>query len=655
MIVYLILSLVAVIIGVAATFRKTQKFENYSLKLTLTVSVATAILVYPYFRQDFNQLISFLSSIRYGVGIIAIDIDEEVIENMTSAGSCLGLYKILLYVYYALAPLLGSATILSFSKNFIDGLRMKMSNTIHIFSSLNDKSVNIAEYVRKKDASAKIVFFKWEGVDEKIGLKAKELDAIFPKYPFSKFIFNNKKNYIYYQIDKDTSENLNNFTKNYQRFEKLSDRQKSRLEFKCFTDSDSVEMIRKIDKYISKSRTAVKGSDIKVSFINEENMQSYKLFHDLIGLIDTDTYKKEILVIGTGEDGISILKTALWLFDKQQMQLTIDVIDKNAYSIASRLKLSCPDILNAPLESYYNGVQNNNNDVKKNYDIRFYEVDADSYALADTLLGDRINPDIIFITMGDDVLCQKTGERIRRILAKKNDSLSCCPIVIRIRNDKTYEMLSSINQNNNIVYFGNNSDKYKNIFEINNILEAMARKVHLAYMNSDDEDIDKVLNESGYYYLSNHESSLAQALSIEYKVKHILNRINDQGLSAKEAVKAYLDDSMNVKNLCAMEHDRWNCYERCEGWTTPTLVQERMIAKLAGNGKTINNPDLLLHPAIVDNDELLNAEKTADAILKEIKDDFTPTDYINKDAYIIKRIPTIISEELISYIKKNNE
>ena len=657
MLFYILLSVAALLAGVFLSLRKRQKFEEYSIKLTLTISVAAAILVFPYFRQDMDRLLSVLESIRYGLQIIAIDFDPEVIDEMVSAGRYFGIYKALLYIFYVLAPIFGSVTILSFSKSLVDNLRMRCSKNIHIFSSLNANSISIAEYIRQNDKHAKIVFFNWQSSENSIGRRAKEADAILPKYGLKKLHFRKNKKYTFYQIDENSSANLNGFIKNYQNFKKIEPSVLENLEIKCFTDSDSIELIRKIDRFLSSQKEPL----VKASFINEENTLAYRLFHDLINVIDTDKTDNEFMIIGAGEKGMSILKTALWLFDQQDMYLTIDVVDRNAQRIASELKLECPDVLNAPLDEYiYMPLKDKNwedgkHGSEKNYMIRFYEADVNSYDFEEILRKNSVDPDFVFVTMKDDVLSQTITERMRRILARKRDDIKGCPVAIHITNDNTYEVLTKINDTDKLYYFGNKKSRYRQLFEINSILENMSRKVHMAYLNVQTEDVQKVLNETGYYRLSNHESSLAQALTVEYRVKYILARTKDEKGSAIERIEKYLSDPVNMKTLCEMEHTRWLTYQRTEGWTRPSLKQQEAIARKYGNAKTIKDDGLLMHPANVTNEELPKAERDADEILKklgsELGKEAVLTDYVNKDAYILERIPQIISDDLIKHIE----
>ncbi len=654
MLFYILLSLAAVAGGIYLTFRKTQKIESYSLKMTATIAVATAVLTYPYFRQSADYLVSLLETIKYGLDIITLDIDPDVIDGMTSAGNLFWLYKGLLYIFYVLAPVFASITILSFSRTLLDRFSMRSSNKVHMFSSLNENSLSVSEHIRENDPNANIIFFGWKDKDDSLGRRAKDLDAVMPNYGFKKFHLLKNKDYTFYQIDENDTDNLNSFINNYCYIKEKHPELLDAFEFKCFTDSNSIELIRKIDKFLSAQEVPL----VNVSFINEENNLAYKLFHDLLNVIDTDKMENEFLIIGASEKGMSILKTMLWLFDQQGMYLTVDVVDRNARRIASYLKLSCPELMNAPLEEYiYMPVNEENwtekrSDTAKNYMIRFFEADINSYALEEILMKKNVDPDMIFVTMKDDILSQTVTEKMQRILARKHDDIKSCPVAIHITNDNTFELLSKVNRDDNVYYFGNQRNRYKSIFEVNSMLEEMAQKVHLSYLNNTDKDIQKVLNESGYYRLSNHESSLAQALTVEYRVKYILNKTKGEPGSAKERIERYLKDEDNFKTLCEMEHTRWLTYQRTEGWTKPTLKQMKEIAALFGDGKTIKYNDLLLHPANVPNDQLREMERTADEILYDIKGEkYTKTDYYNKDGYIVGKIPEIISEELIGYIE----
>ena len=194
MYIYVILSALILMAGIALTFRKTHKLEWYSIKLTLTVSLAAAVLVFPFFRESFDPLISALSSLKYGVGIIGIDIDEEILE-FTSSSSYPAIGRFMLYAFYVLAPVLGSISVLSFSRTLVDKVRMRWSRDVHIFSSLNEKSVSIAECVRKSDKHAKIVFFKWKKSDDPVGRRAVEIDAILQNGSLDKFRFRKNRKY----------------------------------------------------------------------------------------------------------------------------------------------------------------------------------------------------------------------------------------------------------------------------------------------------------------------------------------------------------------------------------------------------------------------------------------------------------------------------
>ncbi len=656
MYIYMILSAAILAAGVILTVRKKDKLETNSLRLTAAVVISAALLAFPYFRKSYDILISVLYSLRHGVGIILLEIDPELVEAMES-GTFPAAYRYLMYICYVLAPIFGSITVLSFSKSLVDRLRILWSKDVHLFSSLNEKSISIAEHIRKNRPHAKIVFFSRENTEDSMIRKAGAIGAIFPANPLNKFHFRKNRHYSFYQIDSQRSGNLNSFIGNYELFRKLDPKILDDLEVKCFTDSESAELIRKIDSFLSSQS----GPIVKVSFINEENCLAYGLMHDLIKVIDTEKQDNEFMIIGSGSLGISILKALIWLFDSQSMDLTADLVCSDAADALSSLKLNCPDLINADLDRYmYMPVASSADTdpdslekdyVKKNYNIRFFNADPGNFDLEEVLTKGNVDPDMIFITTGDDISNQAICERTQRILARKHDDIQRCPAAVQIENDRIFDLLRRT-KDEKTFYFGNQETKYANIFEINSILEDMAKRIHMAYLNEDSGDMKSILNRTGYYRLSNHESSLAQALTIEYRVKHILSETKNQEGTAKQRIQGYLSDPVKFKKLCELEHTRWLNYQRTEGWTRPSIKQQEAIAKKYGNGKTIKDDTLLLHPANVENAQLAKAEAEADRILSEVNESYVPTDYVNKDGYILGRIPQIITDDLLKLLEE---
>ena len=64
MIVYIILSIAVFAAGIIFVIRRHPDIRFASMALTLTISLASAILLYPYHRATLDPLLAFLSAIN---------------------------------------------------------------------------------------------------------------------------------------------------------------------------------------------------------------------------------------------------------------------------------------------------------------------------------------------------------------------------------------------------------------------------------------------------------------------------------------------------------------------------------------------------------------------------------------------------------------
>ena len=105
-------------------------------------------------------------------------------------------------------------------------------------------------------------------------------------------------------------------------------------------------------------------------------------------------------------------------------------------------------------------------------------------------------------------------------------------------------------------------------------------------------------------------------------------------------VSKFLSDERNVDSLSVSEHQRWNTYQRLQGWRKADLEQAATICRQT-DGRKVKEDDLLLHPAIVEYDELLLVESAIDKIYA---DNNSPKkcDYIEADKKIVRNIWRIV-------------
>ena len=101
MLVYLILALVVLLGGIILSFKVRDELKAFSACLTLSVSFAISILVFPAYVVSGNDLlISLLGSINYGVRAVAMNVSGGMLDGLELEGTIGYCYKTFLYVLY---------------------------------------------------------------------------------------------------------------------------------------------------------------------------------------------------------------------------------------------------------------------------------------------------------------------------------------------------------------------------------------------------------------------------------------------------------------------------------------------------------------------------------------------------------------------------
>ena len=138
MLIYLILALCILLTGVGLSFRAKDDMKAFSACLTLSVSLAISMLVFPSYIESGNDLlIALLGSLNYGVRAIGMNVSGGMLDDLALEGTVGYFYRIFLYVLYILGPTFASIFIASLFRNVNDNLRMMGNTNIHVFSRIN--------------------------------------------------------------------------------------------------------------------------------------------------------------------------------------------------------------------------------------------------------------------------------------------------------------------------------------------------------------------------------------------------------------------------------------------------------------------------------------------------------------------------------------
>lgn len=218
------------------------------------------------------------------------------------------------------------------------------------------------------------------------------------------------------------------------------------------------------------------------------------------------------------------------------------------------------------------------NSITKGFSISNMEINAE---IIDQIISDAESAvDYVFIALGDDDLNQKIAEAF-------------------VEATQALEMTTKINYvvHDNIEQ-ANFSSKANPVFiakkitheTISVVLEQWAWNCHLSWLGTLGIDLKK----EHEYYLQryNHESSLAFALSIRYKLASL--GIDDEKSDAAYKFSEKVTDGEILKILAYYEHRRWVLEKVCDGWQTQKNSSD-CFESLRQNGKPQDLKKFLHH------------------------------------------------------------
>lgn len=607
MTIYLLFAILVLIIGISIASKNKDDIQKLSAIITGAISLAIAIMVFPSRLLEEHFVVAILGSLRQGIVAIGMNVDGDVPFYLDMPDGLRLIYTIVLYALYVSGPIMASVFVLSLFRDIRERISYIGFKKIHVFSSLNDKSLAIGESIHNKDRKQMLVYCNGKDIDnDNLLNSARNIHALVLNKDEKVIHINKNKIYEFYQINEDIKKSLKDTLALCNKLIENKNYIKENVIVRVFVDDKYKDIINNIDSQYQ--------NKIYLRYIDENNSLAYKaisMYKDTF--INNEV--NNILVIGDSDLSISIIKNATSILTIPNHTKTINLICKEASNISKRLHINNPEL--------------------DKYDINFFECEA--YDGLD-VLDPEADIDAVYVTYDDDELNYKVANNIKRFYGRNNENLSYPDIYCLIKDKDINKIISD----NNIKLFGN----YGDIYNYDNLImpeyENEAKNIHLAYLNNHETDqnkINKILNETGYYAYTNQESSFAATVSMEYKLAYILS-FKDKDISDKEFVNKWLKDENNLKSLGDSEHDRWMAYQRMNGWSLPSVKQEKNIAKKY-EGNKVKDDELLLHPALVENNKLLKAEKKADEILSEYPSK-KKTRYTDTDIYIIKKIVDIL-------------
>ena len=628
MIIFLAVALFILSIGGTIAWKNRHDLQKMSLSMTVSISFAISALAFPYFMNKNSHLLyALLAALKYGTSAIGMSVNEDIFYSLNLSGPLFHAYNFLLSVLYIAGPVFASIFIIGFSRSIVEYLRFGKYRHVHVFSELNERSAVIAESLYKRNPKELRVFCTSKNAPDALKTRANKSHSFLVQFDEASMRIRKNKTYEFYEIYDNPDKTL---PKTAELARHLKNQQPEQAIVRVFINHSHLELVREFD-----TRFASDNTSLQIRYIDENGAEATELFHHMIQSlpIGIPDYHYQFLLVGCGETGGSILRTAASLLILPESRTRFHVVDRNARQIAARIKSEAPEFLNADLDAYFS-----DDPTGKNYDIIFHNLDAQSSELEE-LLKKIGRPDLTVVSISDDLDNHRIAKQILRTLSSESDQLDSPLIAARIRNSRSLELLE---KDSMLWYFGSMEKHYSYDNLVHPQLEEAAKQVHMAYFRTDKWNSE--LEETFYRYVNN-DSSFAQALAMMARCRYILSS-KPADVPSREWIDSVINDPEKLSILGIAEHNRWNAYQRINGWRKATLSQVEAIAKRT-NGKKVKDDALLLHPAIVPFYQLEEVEHAVDRIRRKYNPEAASVDYINSDKVIIRCLPKILKSESV--------
>lgn len=600
-------------------FNRKQFNKSVQIMLIGIIGIIT-ILIFPMYDLNYDWSSSLLFAVLYALrslsGCQSVDVSHKVLVE----GELYYLYYTLLYIAFVIAPIFTTSFLVSIFGDLSDKIRYRFlwGKSIHIFSDLNESSVLLCESMDY--SNARFVFcntkLSSKDKDSELVKKARRLGAVILEK--SELDLKVRKYDIkFYQISNNKDYNINSTVAIIKKYRKYRDKT---ISIATFSTGITTELLLdSIDK-----------GNIKVELFDEIKYSCYSLL-DKQPLFEGVTGNKiSALIVGCDYTGMEMLKAILWCGQLSDMELEINVFDKDANKKKKSFYLNCPDV------------------AQNKYNINFTQVDVKTDDFETALNQYCKDTNYVVVATGDDKINIDTAVYLRKyFLRRDREHFHNKPkINLRVRDAMKNKQVDALCDRNIRSYELYSFGCVEKTFNIENLLgtglELMARGVHLSYYNALDIDENKQNELMSTYYAKeyNQRSSFATALHIKYK----LYAAGVKGLSGNQITLEQIEQFQNLicnpevlEKVAILEHRRWVAFMQTEGYSTASVEDVRVYYK---KGKSESHVHYLakLHPTLVEWDEL----DEVSAGVSEIKG--KSYDFKKNDYDMIKNIPTIVKK-----------
>lgn len=541
-----------------------------------------------------NRLIAFFSALQMG----SLDADYAAFIQASSRNQLLGL-KVFYSFLCILTPLVIGGALLSFFENAIDKISYffrRYWNNKFYFNDLNSKSYELGISIIQADRKALIIFNSSD--DNPLVKEARSLGFIIIDKPIYELELIKSKKSVYFAISENRSENLTDTKMVLERY--LSRGWDSYQNIQIYMFSDCEE-----DSYFLNS---LEKKDLLVTLVNRYKILAQNLLCNY-PLINYASEKSEIniVIIGCRKLGIALfrLMTSLSQLGKKY-KTNVIIIDSEAEINKSIISRNFPELSKS---IFYEFIECPNIEGKELEKI-FYEK--------------CLSANYICIATENEELNLKTALFLRQWYLQNSKNNTYEPfIAVHVADSVQNRLVKEFKTqgfNYNLYSFGEGQEIYDYKSLLENPVNSAAINVHAVYEYlfsncTKVPSLQKVLIGFNSDEINKY-SSLVNALSIKYKLALLGFDLKEKGEASLEEMNESnklvieliekLKDKDILSELTKLEHDRWNAFQRSEGWSQSSVEQTRNYKKFVGKHK-YNRAKL--HPCICSWEELEAVEE----------------------------------------------
>ena len=553
----------------------------------LTIAVFLSLFVIIVLPEDSNKLMRLYYTLQSGT----LDADYELLlENLPTESY----YRYFATIILLIAPFLFGGFILSFFEVFLAKCKYYLLRSFYdtyYFSDLNEKSLLLAKDIIKTKKRSLVVFCNQ--IDNGSGE--------FLMLPFSEKTvrYKPRHNAFFFELSDNESRNIENaqtIINNHSNY-------KNNL-VKIFVKANSKDY-----EFIFDS---MQKGNVEVRLICEAEIAIQNLFFEtpLFEVFKVNKQRKlNVLIIGDGLLAENSIKQSLMYGQLgDDIPLTVTLLSDNAMQQMQKIKVAAPELFSSE------------------YDLAFHDVCIESSAL-DAFIENSVNhADYIIVCMDDDTVNFHLAVRLRSLYARLNTGKTRTMPYICCYQKNTAKALSlqnlyAGNENYSITPFGMMENLYSYKSLVASEIERLALNAHAVYTGI--QDRQELLCDF-YKTEINRRSCRANVIHLKYKLYFLgfiikpWDEVDDlQHQETHENIKLLqemLENKETLLRLGVLEHERWNAFQRGEGWQRATVQQA-----LAYSTHTKSHKDPLgkLHPCLCDWNELVLVEQAFNKDFKE--------------------------------------